>query len=349
MVYDFCTSCGLVQARFPLPPSYFYEKYVRLSPNRTQEYVKKLAGWISELMDDKSGLVVEIGSNDGKFLQLMRKAGVSNVLGVDPAKNCVEAAMKNNIETLQSAFNEEISQKIVQERGVPSVIIIRHLLEHIDNLSSILKNILYMMNNSTLLVVEVPDLMWAINRGDFTSFTDQHICYFTRYSLHTLLDRNGISIEYSLIVPNVWSGSLLCIGRKKSSHRILDRGKILQYQTRNIFKKSMRELHKKIKKLKVKGSIVGFGAYCRTANLLNYLDDQNIFEYVVDDDKTKLGKILPGTEKVIKAPKQMINDKIAYCVICALSYEKQIIRRHKEYALRGGRFVGLFPFRENIN
>ncbi|RLB83505.1 MAG: hypothetical protein DRH17_02505 [Deltaproteobacteria bacterium] len=346
MAYDYCSHCGHVQHRYPIDPSFFYEEYGRMRSKIIPAYVGDLTREIRERVGGTNKLVVEIGSNDGMFLQELQKVGFSNVIGIEAAKNCVEAALQNGVTTLYGYFSFEMADKVLHTYGKPCAIIIRHVLEHIDHIDAFLSAVLLMMSEQTLLVIEVPDLMWAIQKGDFTSFTDQHISYFTKNSLTVLLARFGLRIDSISIVPNNWSDALLCFcyrgEMKLPSQRPLSR------ESAKSFVESMRETAHGLERLKSRGKMVGFGGFCRTVNLINYLhlNTQGVFEFIVDDDPQKYHKYLPGSNLVVLSPDEMKRKSIPFCIICTVNYEAQIIAAHKDYALARGQFVTLFPFRE---
>lgn len=343
MAYDYCLSCGHVQMREPIDPSLFYQEYSRLRSVTTPAYVLELSDTICKRVNQEQ-CVVEIGSNDGMFLQDLRARGVQKLVGVEAAANAVEASRRSGIDTIHGYYSIEIADQILRQYGEPAAIVIRHVLEHINDINTFMKDVLYLADPQTLIIIEVPDLRWAISRGEFTSFTDQHINYFTHRSLAIFLARVGLYIESISVVPNNWSEALLCfsyLGEPADMEY-----PVLERDTSNEFLDSMHKTKTTLLELRQHGRAVAFGGLCRTVNLINYLDiaKERIFDFIVDDDPLKKGKYLPGCDLIVLSPIEMKKRAIPFCVICAVNYEQRIMNRHRNYIEAGGCFVTLFPF-----
>jgi hypothetical protein len=69
------------------------------------------------LRTSPSSLVVELGSNDGSFLQILRQKGCQNLIGVEPSQHLAAKATKNGVKTYSTYFNIDTSQTITKENG----------------------------------------------------------------------------------------------------------------------------------------------------------------------------------------------------------------------------------------
>ena len=93
----FCNDCSAVQLGETVDPEYLFNEFVWVTgtSSTAEIYSKeftKTALTVSGL-SKPSGL--EIASNDGSFLKCFQHEGCE-VLGVDPAKNIADKAIKNN-------------------------------------------------------------------------------------------------------------------------------------------------------------------------------------------------------------------------------------------------------------
>ena len=61
------------------------------------------------LRASQSALVVELGSNDGSFLQILRHKGYQNLIGVEPSQHLAAKATKNGVKTYSTYFNIDTS------------------------------------------------------------------------------------------------------------------------------------------------------------------------------------------------------------------------------------------------
>ena len=336
MSFEYCSNCGHVQARNAIDPGYFYINYNRLRSKHLPNYIYELAKETFNFLGAPNDLILEIGSNDGMFLELLSEMGATNILGVEPALNCAKEAKSIRVPVIESYFNIECAQRIIDSFGTPSIIIARHVLEHIDDLDSFMSAIRLLATKNTSLIIEVPDLSWAIEKKDFTSFIDQHISYFTHGSLSYFLEKHGFSVCSLKNVPNTWSGSICCVSKLGTS--ILNNKRILAISTSDIFKSSMIDVLSNLTSLSNNSRLSLFGGYCRTANLINYLGGKNIIDCVVDDDSAKHGKYLPGYNNPIMPFDALLKRDVNECVICAVNFEDIILTKHSDYLTQGGIF-----------
>ncbi len=80
--------------------------------NMRKSYVERT---VDRLQLDKRSHVVEIASNDGYLLQYFVARGIP-VLGVEPAANVAEVALKKGIPTCVKFFGEKMANELVWGR-----------------------------------------------------------------------------------------------------------------------------------------------------------------------------------------------------------------------------------------
>lgn len=84
---SFCPNCYLVQLLNTIPPKELFEDYIYFSSTSKSflEHCRKTANYLTKRLNlNPESLVLEIGSNDGSFLQYFNQLGIQT-LGVDPA------------------------------------------------------------------------------------------------------------------------------------------------------------------------------------------------------------------------------------------------------------------------
>jgi len=161
-----------------------YLKNQELFENIFKVTVKKV------LKHKKKGKVLEIGSSTGTLLNLFRKDGWV-VQGVEPSDMSAAYAIKIGIPTIKEKFEKaKISKKF-------NVVILNHVLEHMENPEEVLKKVHKILNNNGLIVVNVP------NAGSLSSriygkswkyvLPNEHLWQFTPQSLISLLKKSGFS------------------------------------------------------------------------------------------------------------------------------------------------------------
>ena len=101
LVVAFC-KCSHLTATYPVPPHTRYEKYdySYTSSNSpvSRLHFKTIAKQICKNFKIKNNsLIIEAGSNDGSFLNEVKKLSSAKILGVDPSKNISKIANKKKI------------------------------------------------------------------------------------------------------------------------------------------------------------------------------------------------------------------------------------------------------------
>ena len=104
----FCNDCKTFQLyKQPKPELMFHKNYPffsSLSKNMINHFYEAYNEIQKKyLTDKKNSFVVEIGSNDGIFLQNFKTNKIPH-LGIEPSKNVANLSKKNGIETISSFF-----------------------------------------------------------------------------------------------------------------------------------------------------------------------------------------------------------------------------------------------------
>src|SRR4051794_18601658 len=105
-----CPDCSLVQLADTVDPKVLYSRYAYVTSNSKTMDVHLTAQRDHLLANggfgQKKPRVMEIASNTGLFLQKFKEQGCE-VLGVEPAQNISELAVKSGIPTRCEFFNAE--------------------------------------------------------------------------------------------------------------------------------------------------------------------------------------------------------------------------------------------------
>ncbi|MDA8792857.1 class I SAM-dependent methyltransferase [Bacteriovoracaceae bacterium] len=137
-----------------------------------QNYLNQIHPYISDFKNKK---ILEIGSARGGILKVFKDLG-ADVEGLEWDIACREFANKKGINT-KVQFNELNNSKF-------DLIILSHVLEHVDDYSSFLEEITGVMNDDSLIFISVP------GRKTFErSIQIAHLYYFTPESLKAICDK----------------------------------------------------------------------------------------------------------------------------------------------------------------
>lgn len=343
--YLFCADC-----RFAFIAEYpdrrkQYEEFEYFSSRTFPPHVQELADRIAKTGRSGGSFALEIGSNDGGFLRLLAERGVGKTLGIEASGVLARHANENGVETLNEFFSEELARRIVEERGRPEFVSVRYLLEHVKDLDDFVAGLSILAGEETVVLIEVPELDYILEKGLFPCFWNQHVNYFNAYTLSMLFETHGLEvkeIETSLVRADraifAWikKGSNSRRAGKKTSLDLLE-----GFASRaRVEMDGLREL---ILKKAEKQCMVAYGASHFPANVINYSGIGDFIEYAVDADERKRGKYLPGSALEVRSPEFFEKDAPGYCLIAAVGSEKPIMRHHVDYAKEGGRFITVCP------
>ena len=104
---NYCISCKHVQIAERLKPDLLFKHYLwETGISKTnilllKDFLKKL----KKLGIGRNSKILEIASNDGSFIQILKNKFNSFVVGVDPAKNLARRANSKKIFTIDKYFN----------------------------------------------------------------------------------------------------------------------------------------------------------------------------------------------------------------------------------------------------
>ena len=219
----YCKECGLLQLTDPIPSEKLYSTYNWLSSWKPNPQIPGVLSLIKELPGiNKSSKIIEIGSNDGSFLNDLRKLGFQNIYGIEPSSDGVASAVQNGIDTLPGYFTNKTALSIAQEKGRPDLIISRHVLEHVQDLILFIEGIQTLLKEDGYILIEVPDTDFILEEMDYSQIWEEHTNYFSLKTLNRYLSQIGISQVYSGKVQ-FRGQSLIYIGKRQKNYPVHNR------------------------------------------------------------------------------------------------------------------------------
>lgn len=136
---------------------------------------------------------LDVGCGGGGFLKVAAAAGYE-VQGVEPSPAAEIASAQYNIPVYKSDLTTMLSELSTAEYGVISYF---HVLEHVFDPLAELQVARQLLNEKSLLVIEVPffdTFSWKIFGSRHRHFYRGHRHYFNETSMRALLSRAGFSV-----------------------------------------------------------------------------------------------------------------------------------------------------------
>ncbi|MEV4738869.1 class I SAM-dependent methyltransferase [Streptomyces sp. NPDC049555] len=356
-----CDACTMVQLLEEVPRDRMFRHdypYHSSGSQRMREHFADTAR--SLLAGELSGedpFCVEIGSNDGVMLDVVRQAGVRH-LGVEPSGGVAELSRAKGIQVRTAFFEEATAREIADEHGPADVIYAANTICHIPYLDSVFRGVDALLAKNGVFVFEDPYLGDIVARNTFDQIYDEHFYLFTARSVQTAARRFGFElvdverlpvhggeVRYTIARsgarrPTARVGELLA---EEALGGLGDRGTLEKFGIR--IRRVCDDLIARLRELHDRGFyVVGYGATAKSATVINYARiGPELMPFVHDTTPAKVGCLLPGSHIPIRSADELGPPYPDYAVLFAWNHFEEIRVREKEFTDRGGRWILYVP------
>ena len=357
-----CASCLLVQAEaFETPEAIFsdYAYFASYSDSWLQHAREFAEMAVPRFGLGRQSLVLELASNDGYLLQYFVAKNIP-VLGVEPAANVADVAIKKGITTVVKFFGEQTSQDLALQGVTADLIVGNNVLAHVPQLNDFVRGMKIALKAGGVITMEFPHLMRLMDENQFDTIYHEHFSYFSLFAVEKIFAAHGLTL-FDVDELDTHGGSLRIYARhaedvsKPINQRIVD----LRSREKNagfVCVDTYRCFADKVKaakygllefliKAKREGKvIVGYGAPAKGNTLLNYCGIRSDFiDYTVDRSPHKQGHFLPGTHIPIFHPDKIKETKPDYLLILPWNLKDEIMAQMEYIREWGGQFLVPIP------
>ena len=193
-----CEVCGHIQLLDILPPAVLFDAEFTYMPSKNPaliEHFKMYADLVASLLDDHSASVcLDIGSNDGLFLQTLKTRFGSEILGIDPAHAPAEHARSQGVETWEEFFTADSVKRIKERFKKIDVISANNVFAHNDDLISFATNVASLMHDGSVFSFEFSYLVDVVEKGLIGTVFHEHVSTHSLLSLIPFLKRCGLDL-----------------------------------------------------------------------------------------------------------------------------------------------------------
>ena len=319
---NYCPKCHNCQLSVSVDPKKMFSNYLYTSSTSTSfrnHFIAAAKNYTKLLkLSVKKSYIIDIGSNDGVALKPFKDLGFKNFLGIEPAKNLAKLANKNKIKTFNGFLEKKNLKKIKKNADL---ILASNVFAHSDKLKEMAECMFSLLGKKGTIVIEVQYLMNTLNDLTFDNIYHEHYNYWSLTSLVNFFNQFHAKIYKSEKV-DTHGGSLRIYVKKDKKVKIdLSVKKMLKdeesfgitnFKTYQEFGKKVYRIRenvlKNIKKLKKNNKkIIGYGAPAKATTALNFFGISKEIEYIVEDNKLKHNKFVPGVKIPIKNKSQIKN------------------------------------------
>jgi SAM-dependent methyltransferase len=297
LAFDFCVNCGLVSQRRTGATCTDYSQIARRTERQLPDYTREIVAELQRRVSVEAGLIIEVGANDGTFLNRLQQAGFLRRLAIEPSKPLAQLCEAAGHAVENVHLDEAASLRIRGERGPVAAVICRHTLEHVPDPLSLLRAIRTLLSEGGALLLEVPGVEPVVDRLQGYELWDEHLTYFSANNLAQLLLAAGFSIDDMLILPHRGSANILCWStatHEQAAGATECRSPELIAQCR-AFRQRWRGYCAHLRALSVSWSrpVIAAGASHLQSNFLVFTGLGDIVDGLADDDAVKIGRWVP--------------------------------------------------------
>ncbi len=137
-----CKKCLLIQLKYSVPDRLLFSKNYSYLSGNSEEKINNFGSILEKIVKfsrKKKPKILDIGCNDGSFLELVKKK-YSNVLGVEPT-NTAEIALSKKINTIKKSLNFKLAKKIIRKYSKFDFIVATNFFAQTNNLNEIIKSV----------------------------------------------------------------------------------------------------------------------------------------------------------------------------------------------------------------
>ena len=361
IILNYCLKCKHVQISEYLHPNLLFKNYLwETGISKSNIFlIKKLLISLKKYGIGKKSKILEIASNDGSFIQILKKKFKCFAIGVDPAQNLAKKARSKKISTINDYFSYELSKKIKRKFDKFEFIFARNVVAHVKSPNGIFRGVKNLLSNDGIFILEVPHLLNIFKENQYDNIFHEHIGFHSLKSIRDLCSFNGLKI-FNVELIDSQGGSIRCYIKNKYSSleiskkiKIIDnlekKSKLFSSKNLNKFEKRIVQHKKSINKLitnlkKNNFRISVYGASGKGQALMQYAKINNkLIDNVFDKSRLKCGKYTPGTNIKVLEPKYISRKNIDYLVILSWNIKREIIKQEKKFLKDGGKFIIPFP------
>lgn len=299
-----CFDCGHVQLKDYVSVDWVDYRYA--TPEAVRPHLREAAVKLKSRYPN-ARTVLEIGSNNGLYLEELKRAGFE-ATGVDPCGTDIKAPFTLALAKTLPKFD---------------LVVANNVLAHVDDLQDALAGVDEVLGEDGALIFEnqyFPDL---IRNGSFDQIYHEHRDYHSLGPLKTLRRYGLVVRHFEFLKTHGGSIRVYCerpgiglplfdesIDWREFSHRI--------------------ERAKRHVVSQMRGKVVAFGATAKACTLIHHFGIASKIAYCVDNTPAKQGRYIPGTAIRIYPESRLQEDTPDAVLLTAWNFEREIRGKYPE-------------------
>ena len=333
-----CPKSGVFQLKYEVEPSFLYNSENYNFRTLTTPKIEKELDFFVRSSSLRSRLnakskILEIGGNNSVMADRLTGLFSSYVI-CDPI-------LQDNVYEQVENWGGVVEDRIDSVKDYqPTVIIGRHVLEHVNSPLTLLEKLLNCIQGKVIFVFEFPNFRLMQQRQRFDAVFHQHLNYFDEYSIQKLissLDCKILSLESNLEGSN--GGSLIV-----SFTNDLDEQHVGLLETEPFNGSALDNFDESLNLFRVQanlisetlaswtGNKVGFGAGLMLATLNYHLDGEvENLSAIFDDDESKAKTHYQNLNVEIQSATNLVDSENNLILVTSMENQRKVRARLMDF------------------
>lgn len=355
---NLCPRCGLAQLSVVVNPTILYRHYSYVT-SHSDTMMRHFGQLREDIVREAptADSVLEVGSNDGTLLSILKHNPFAIVIGIDPSENLTKIANQNGIYTRCEFFclnslNNELTPSTPKD-----VVIARHVMCHIDDWKDFVGSLERVTHKESLVYIEVPYALHQIRGNSFDQVYHEHLSYMTLEAMRSLLVGTDFHL-HKVIHYTIHGGVIGMMLRRNSSTKPVDRSvdDNLEMEGTIEWESEWRELNHRSENsrrnlctlvrslIAERKTVCGFGASAKSTVWMGACGfTRREIKFIADSTTQKWYKLSPGTDIPIVDEGALLRDLPDYAIVFAWNFLPEILQKQQLYRDKGGKFITPVP------
>ncbi len=340
-----CVDCGLVQISHPVPAAELRARFDWISYTEPEGHLAALVSELAALPGITSASRVGAVVFGGDTTNIrFKERGFENNWRVDLHHDLGDKEPCSGTETIQERLTPAVAQKIVNRHGLFDLLVVRHMVEHAQDVKCFLAAIQTMLHPGGYAVFEVPDCERPFDELEYSILWEEHVFYFMPATFRHCLTSAGFEV-LDLQRPRY---SLVAITRKTDLVTVAVPlpAEVLAVECSRA-RKFARELPFRrasvVKMLQACGKVAFFGAGHQGCMYINLLGLKSELAFVLDDHPKKQKLFMPGSHLPILSSSTLADASAQMCLSSlGVDTDRKVAAKNPAFLAHGGKFVSIF-------
>jgi hypothetical protein len=356
-----CPECLLVQLPAYIPAEEIFTHYAYFS-SYSDSWVAHARRFVDSAIRrlglTSDSFVVEVASNDGYLLQHVVERDI-RALGIEPAANVANVAVRKGIPTEVLFLGEEVGRKIASEHGPADLVVANNVFAHVPDIVDFAKGLRALVADDGYVSIEIPHLQRLIDGRLYDTIYHEHYSYLSLLTTQRVLAAAGLTVVDVEQLPThggslrTWSRPAEVAGEPSNAIvEVLAAEAAAGLSTlpgHFGFAGEVARVRNDLVEFLVDRSregarVAGYGAPGKGNTLLNHAGIRSdLLAFTVDRNPFKHGKYLPGTHIPIHPVERLAEKQPDYVLILPWNLKDEISEQLHYVREWGGRLVVPLP------